>query len=234
MRFKLARESQFTVLVLATMVFFLLAGCEQPEPTAYRIPKEDRPVLEAGAGHPPHAHPPHAHLPTAGEAAGDGPQTGMTVLPGMAESVSGFTTPQMVAPPHWESKPLGQLRRGSWDIPNPAGAAADMSVLVFPGDVGGLEANITRWRQQIGLEPAPLGELELIEVDGRAGTFVQLIGTQPLPGGAEPLATLGWIVAVGEGTWFFKMTGERDHVLAEEPAFRVFIGTVRFPAEATY
>lgn len=210
---------------LLAAILLLLVGCEQPEPTAYRIPKEERPVAADVDAHP------HAHAAASG-VAGDSspPRTGMTVLPGMAESAGAFAAPAMAAPPHWQAKPLGQLRRGSWDIPNPNGSAADMSVLVFPGDVGGLEANINRWRQQIGLGPETVADLEEIQVDGRSGTFVRLEGNQPMPGSTVPLATLGWIVAVGEGTWFFKMTGEREHVLAEEPAFREFIDTVRFPA----
>lgn len=199
-------RSQFFALTLAGGVWLALAGCDQPQPVAYRIPKEQPPA--AGA-----------------------PQQGMMALPGMAESSGAFATPHMTAPAHWESKDPGQLRRGSWNIPNPNGEPADVSVIVFPDDVGGLEANINRWRQQIGLAPAPVGELEAIEVDGHTGVCVKLVGDRPLPGSSGPKATLGWIVAVDKGTWFFKVTGDRDHVLTEEPAFLEFIRTVRFAAE---
>ncbi len=207
--------------LLACITALVAVGCSEPEPVSYRIPKETT------ADGPPHAH-------GADQEQARPAEMGMTVLPGMAESVGGFETPDMTAPEHWQGKPPGQLRRGSWDVPNPAGGMpADMSVLVFPGDVGGLEANVNRWQQQIGLQPGPLGDIETIEANGHEGVFVRLVGTQRLADGSGPLATLGWIVPVGEGTWFFKMTGSRDHTLAEEDAFRGFIESVRFGSSPT-
>ena len=37
---------------------------------------------------------------------------------------------------------------------------AEIAVTVFPGNVGGLTANVNRWRGQIGLAPLAPAELE--------------------------------------------------------------------------
>lgn len=193
-------------LALGAATLLLAVGCKQPEITVYEIPKETRTSAVAQSA----------------------PETGMTVLPGMAESTGQFTTPSMTAPAHWQEKPLGQLRRGSWSIPVADADDIDISVLVFPGDVGGLEANINRWRQQIGIPTGPVADPEHLSINGKEGVYVQLLAQSPLPGHSQPLATLGWIAAHEGGTWFFKWTGPRNLVEQEEPHFRNFLDSIHF------
>lgn len=194
-------------LALTAILLIGVSGCKQPEVTAYEIPKEDRSAATATPE----------------------PQTGMTVLPGMAESTGAFAAPAMSAPQHWQEQPLGELRRGSWKIEVADAADIDVSVLVFPGSVGGLEANINRWRQQIGIPTGPLDNPQELTIDGKEGVYVKLLADTPIAGHSQPLATLGWIVSHQGGTWFFKWTGPRQLVEQEEPHFRSFLDSVRFP-----
>lgn len=156
------------------------------------------------------------------------PQMGMTVLPGMAEQVGAFPTPQMQAPDHWEAQPLGQMRKGSWLVRGPNGEQADVSVLVFPDDVGGLLANINRWNDQIAAPPITAEQLaamvknNTIQIDGQPALFVFLEGTRGK-------STAGAIFERGGGTWFFKIMGDSSLVARERENFRAFLDTVSFP-----
>jgi hypothetical protein len=85
----------------------------------------------------------------------------------------------------------------------------EVAVTAFPGDVGGLLANVNRWRGQVGLEPTDeqgaeaaikrLDDFEVIVVDV-TGDQQRLVGT---------------MISVGDGkTWFVKAVGDVDAVEA--------------------
>jgi hypothetical protein len=50
------------------------------------------------------------------------------------------------APPHWQRQPLAPIRKASFVVEEADGAKVDISVTSFPGESGGLLANINRWR----------------------------------------------------------------------------------------
>jgi len=131
------------------------------------------------------------------------------------------------APDHWESRPAGTMRQATYAIVGPGGAEADLSITAFPGDVGGLLANVNRWRDQLGLaalsqaqlatqtEHLDVGELHLTYVDYAGGT------------GSEGTRLLGAIVPLANETWFFKLSGPDSLVGPERDAFRAFLGTLQ-------
>ena len=45
------------------------------------------------------------------------------------------------------------MRLGSFKVDGPNGASADVSVIAFPGEAGGLISNLNRWRGQLQLSP---------------------------------------------------------------------------------
>jgi hypothetical protein len=149
----------------------------------------------------------------------------MTVLPGMAEQSERFPAPAMTAPDHWNAQPLGAMRKGSWRVPvDGSDAFIDVSVLAFPGNVGGLLANVNRWRGEVQLPDVTAATLH-------EGLEERTIGGYPahtmLLAGPER-GTLGAIVPVKDGTWFFKASGPVSAVRAEQAAFNSFLDTVRF------
>ncbi len=211
----------------------LLSGCSDEEVTTYRVPKEERP---ASAPMMPAASPAPANAGSATSAqpgataqpAGSG--MGMTALPGLAEQAAGFQTPQWTAPADWEAQPLGTMRKGSWKIPGPSGGSAEVSVLVFPGDVGGDLANVNRWAGQVGLGPMTQAQLDaerqqhaLTTASDDTGFFVHFDG----PGGQS---VVGAIIPHAGASWFFKLMGDTATVQAQTPAFLDFVRSVRFPA----
>lgn len=212
----------FTIAGIFTGCALWLAGCGSQESIeVYEIPKEtprSQQPLVAGDPHPPM---PQSSAPA---------QMGMTVLPGMAEQSEAFPSPDMQAPGHWEAQPLGQMRKGSWLIHGPDGQQADVSVLVFPGNVGGLLANLNRWNDQIAAphltstQVAAMMERDTLEIDGQPALFVFLEGSRGQ-------STSGAIFERGGGTWFFKMMGDSALVSKEREAFKTFLDTVSFPPQ---
>lgn len=108
------------------------------------------------------------------------------------------------APSTWKQKPAGQMVLASYQVGEGA-KAADVSVTSFPGDVGGLFANVNRWRGQMGLPPVQERELgnftkDVSLPDGTKATAVEISG------GGKSNYTL--VVRRGERTWFYKIVGD--------------------------
>ena len=118
---------RFSLAGLLTIGLLIFPACEQQGVQSYTIPKEK-------------------------SLASSAPQTKepeMQVLPGMqsfADSALGVT---YQTPESWTEYPPSSIRKANFKINNTSGTA-EVSVTVFPGDVGGALVNINRWRQQIG------------------------------------------------------------------------------------
>jgi hypothetical protein len=129
------------------------------------------------------------------------------------------------APPDWRPKPVTAMRKGSYAV-GPAGAEADLSITAFPGEVGGLAANVNRWRDQVGLPPlddAAIGTVaETFDANGLHFTLVDFAGPSALDRHRILAALASWQGA----TWFFKLTGPDTLVEAEKPAFSSFLKTI--------
>ena len=110
-------------LGLSLVALLALTACDQAAVNSYTIPKE-QPVAQS-------------------EPRGPDP---MRPLPGMAEQAAAAGELQYTVPAGWRQLPASGIRKATLQVDD-----AELSVLVFPGDVGGELANINRWREQIGL-----------------------------------------------------------------------------------
>jgi hypothetical protein len=126
------------------------------------------------------------------------------------------------APAQWTPKKATSMRKGSYAVTGPEGAA-DLSITAFPGDVGGDLANVNRWRGQLQLPPVPdlTGALQPIEANG-----LRILVFDGANGGTR---MLGAIVPQAGETWFFKLTGPDALVTREKPVFLEFLKTVKAP-----
>jgi hypothetical protein len=124
------------------------------------------------------------------------------------------------APPDWTAATGSATRRGSYKA-----GGAEIAITAFPGDVGGVLANVNRWRGQAGLDPVDdaglAGVTTSIESQGLHITVADASGAQN--------AIVAAIVPWNGGTWFFKLMGPPDAVRSEKPAFLSFLQTVRTP-----
>ena len=128
------------------------------------------------------------------------------------------------APAAFEPKPVSAMRKGSYRL-KAAGGEADVSITAFPGATGGLEANLNRWRGQVGLAPLDPAQVtaDALKFDANGLSFVVV----DYQGSAGHM--LGAIVPFNGNSWFFKLTGPDATVVAAKPAFLEFLRTVKAP-----
>jgi hypothetical protein len=134
-------------------------------------------------------------------------------------------------PAGWREESATSVRLASFRVGEP-GEDAEVAVTRFPGEVGGMLANVNRWRDQVGLPPITddqLGkEVQRFDVAGTPGYYVDLTG--PGAGGRGPRELLAVGVMRGEYTWFFKMSGPAGVVSKQKAAFEEFVKSVKFGA----
>ncbi|MGJ3244173.1 MAG: hypothetical protein ACFE0O_14610 [Opitutales bacterium] len=184
---------------------------------------EEQSVASTTTGLPGSGAPPTAMDPA------DPSKGGMQALPGMGEQVASMGEASWEAPSHWHAEDPGMIRKGSWHLHGPDGAEADMAITAFPNDVGGVLANVNRWRTQIGLpevrDPALDAAWSERTVSGYPARVLRLTGP-------ANRSTLVAMVTVDAGRWFFKLTGDTALVDAETDTFQAFLDTVTLPGDA--
>lgn len=138
--------------------------------------------------------------------------------------------PQWDVPAGWQEQPPGQMVLARFVVRGAEGSA-EVNVSSFPGDTGGLVANVNRWRGQLGLEPLGAAEaeksVEPLDAPGSKATLVDMTGTDRKTG--QPARMIGVIVPRGGQTWFFKLLGNAQVVGREKAALQKFIQSTRFP-----
>jgi hypothetical protein len=199
----------------------LLGGCRDREITAYRAPKDPvatlPPPAAANTDDLPRGHPP---IGDAAQPAPGGDTMAAAAVPTGGDSLL------WTAPAAWTAKANGPMRKGSYAVKG-NGAEADLSITAFPGDTGGLLANVNRWRGQVSLPPlaeAQLGaSVEHLDLGPLHADIVDLAGSA----NGAPTRLLGAIVPLNGETWFFKLLGPDALVAGQKPAFLEFLHTVR-------
>jgi hypothetical protein len=142
-------------------------------------------------------------------------------------------TPKWEVPANWQPQPPKTMLLAVFAIAGDSGKG-EVTVSSFPGDVGGLSANVVRWRRQLGLG-APGGNLteadlakltSATEVNGETATLVDMVND------ATNSRLAAVILPHAGATWFFKLTGPNALVAKEKAAFLKFVQSVRFPKNA--
>ena len=204
----------------------LVAACRDSSAVAYRIPKEtdEKPPATAAADpaapNSPNALPAgHPALPSAGSAlAGD--MASATVPTADGASL------KWTAPAHWRSKPATAMRKATLVVPVAGGAAIELAITAFPGDVGGELANVNRWRGQMSLPPVAEADLEqAITRLERPGLHIVVVDCSS-PAGQRMLGAMAPYNGV---IWFFKLTGPAALVGREKDAYLAFLGSLQTP-----
>jgi hypothetical protein len=216
--------------VLTPLLLLTVAGCHRDKVKVYRVAKDQdqtqsptAPVLPTDSPNPalPPGHPDISTAPTA---------------PGFA--ASGSAQPQLTwqTPEGWTEVPPGEMRVASFKIQGRNGKQAEVSVIPLPGLPGSDEANVNRWRGQVGLSPVSPDELkksvESVEVGGQPAQFYDIAGQNPDSGDATRI--LGVIQHRTDAVWFFKMTGDADLAEQQKAAFVAFLKSVKFVQGVKY
>ena len=126
-------------------------------------------------------------------------------------------------PAGWKEVPAASMRYASFTVAGPKGDAADISVIMLPGQAGGDLENVNRWRGQIGLPPVDTAGLKsLLEPVKYKDGDIQLTDMS----GPKARVLAGWTRYEGS-TWFFKMNGPDALVAAEKAGFVKFLQSVQ-------
>jgi hypothetical protein len=122
--------------------------------------------------------------------------------------------PAWEVPGHWKEVEATEMLLAKFVVAGKGDEKAEVTVSVFPGDVGGPHANINRWRKQIGLaELDEQGTKALAQpLDGSLGDamLVDMSG--------KSARLIGAIVPEGSRTWFYKLIGAPAVAEAEKTA----------------
>jgi hypothetical protein len=137
-------------------------------------------------------------------------------------------------PAGWSEQLLSEMRQGSFKAVGSDGKSADISIISFPGEAGGIAANINRWRGQLNLPLLSPEELEKstqrMEVEGVPTYLVDLHS----PENAEnPSRILGAVFQTPDRAWFVKMTGEPALLESEKENFLGFVRSFKFAKPAS-
>ena len=203
------RPVQNKIITAGALLVLAVAGCDRDHVKVYHVESTD-----AAAPTPP---------PVAAPAAMPGkmPMTMPAGLP--APDNSGLPPLKYALPAGWTEKPATQMRVASFEV-SANGKTADISVIPLGGAAGGMTANVTRWRGQVGLPPVT--DEETVKAAELAAVGDQPADLFDLAGGGQRIIAV--IFHRADTAWFFKMTGDAQLVEAQKPAFVSFLKTVQF------
>jgi len=148
-----------------------------------------------------------------------------------AEGSPSLGKPAWQVPSGWQEQPPSQMLLAKFLVGGDAGGKAEVTVSAFPGDTGGLLANVNRWRGQVGLTNIDQADLsnQVTSVDVMGGKAMLIDVTGQNPKNGQKARLIGAIVPREGKTWFFKMIGDEQVAEREKPIFVKFIKTVQFP-----
>ena len=116
------------------------------------------------------------------------------------------------------------MRLASYKVNDGQGNELDFSVTSFPGDVGGLLANVNRWLGQIGVQPTDEEGLKQfvrpITIDG--------IPAQLVEASSADKTLYAAILMRDNRSWFFKLIGNKTLAEKEKQNFSAFLESVCF------
>jgi hypothetical protein len=128
-------------------------------------------------------------------------------------------------PEGWTEAPATSMRIGNFKIV--ASPEAECYLTVLKGAAGGVDANINRWRRQMGqpeLKPEEIAALPKVDVLGQPAPLAEITGSFTGMAGQQfpDYALTGVVVMLTDETLFVKMTGPAAVVAAEKDRFLSF------------
>ena len=154
----------------------------------------------------------------------------------LAESAAGL---RWTAPQGWKAEGPRPMRAATYTMaPAPGDSAGAECVVNFfgPGQGGGIDANLERWRGQV---QGPDGKPAPAKIDKRTGrgvaiTLIDSSGTYtgmggPMAASSKPAPGYRLLGAIAEGPGgnvFFKLTGPANTVAAERKNFDQLLASI--------
>ena len=125
-------------------------------------------------------------------------------------------------PESWSEGKASSVRLASFSVSDDSGESLDISVTSFPGDVGGLLANLNRWLGQIGLSPVGQDNLKQyctqLSFAGHSGHMVEAYGKEQ--------GLFAGVLFLESESWFFKLQGNKKLAKREKANFSQFLQSI--------
>ena len=149
-----------------------------------------------------------------------------TYTPSTVDKVTTISRFTWEKPASWIPAEGSAMRLASFEIPYSIGSG-DLSIMELGGDGGGLEANVNRWRGQIGLDP-----LTKLEINDEAENGVSKLGNyqlfQLINLEKKESAFLAAVFPLESRTLFIKLTASVEGILEIEKDFKAFCSSMKF------
>ena len=211
---------------LMGVVILVVAGCEKPDRSVRHYREVSFVADDAKPASPAVVAPMDVDaIPAAPSAAPASP--GMSRMPDLPPEMRTPSLPlEWDTPEGWENLGGSGMR-----IATLMAEGQECTILTFPGDVGGDEANIRRWLGQIG-KTVPDAQLRAfvnnpVRFTTAGGYECRLFDfADVLPPGASP-GTLAGIIVIDDHSAFIKMTGPADILARQKAAFERLCRSIR-------
>jgi len=206
------------LLAFATFLVVGAVGCgggEETEPRSTAVPKGQESIGaetgdEAASGTAPDDDATAATEPS---------ETGTESEGGSSAGERAAAGPWIV-PEGWTLDPAPRPMRVATYLIDDESGPVEVAITRFPGDVGGLHANVNRWRGQVGLGPIAADDLdehvEPFDNENFEGHTMRIEGPR-----GHMLAAATFDPRAGE-TWFVKITTTPEVADRVEPEFLDF------------
>lgn len=211
---------RFLFLILGPL---LVSGCKpDPQITRYEVKTDPTAAPVAPVAATPVAPAPATPAPSPAVAAP------MVAPASMRAEAAGFDAPKWAKlPAGWTVGPANSMRKATWIVTGPAGSQAEIAVTVFPGNVGGVTANVNRWRGQIGLPAASAEEIAAAATKLQVGSVASQRHVMVSSDGAKSVDAV--MTSKDGATWFFKLNGDTAAVAAQSGPFAAFLAESQLP-----
>jgi len=146
-----------------------------------------------------------------------------------AQNANSLPQLQFALPSGWQQVAPSQMRVASFSITNADGETADIAVIPLPAEGQDELALVNMWRDQMQLPALTnAAAAETVSVAGSPAKYFEIISEQPLIDGKFRARILIAELTRGNMSWFFKMTGGNDLVVAQKDNFLQFLKSVSF------
>jgi len=199
----------FTSVAGLAALAILAAGCGREDIKVYRVAKET-PAHEAQAPSQP-----------AGQ--------------GQDQEESPRRLPQWTVPSGWEVRPpASAMHVASFAITGKDGQSAMVAVTPLPTIAGHEMELVNMWRGQVQFAPVAQEEMgkqgEPVTIGTEKGSLFDMVSEKPVADSKSLLRITVAMLARGETSWFFKLTGDDALVREQKPAFLQFLKSINFNA----
>ena len=135
-------------------------------------------------------------------------------------------------PEAWIEQDLTSFRLSSYQVSTQSNGIGDFSVVKFPGDAGGILANVNRWRGQLGLSSISVDDLASlfvrVEHPFLSITFLELHRVNKMLSSDDIESMYVGFFMYDNESYFFKLTGSKTLLQLNRESFITILKSIAY------